>query len=220
MIVFRELFLDAEPGNILKMVDAVEQSLNEGWRRDFDAERRLKERSIGDDAIYCFACEADGRRAAARLFLKQQGVGTFLVTNIIPSQSGQLSHAQYNAILEEFHDDFVVPAAKRFGVRVRMTADQQGLDAWLSQEAIERLEAFSTLANRTTGSTQSHDRDRWFSFLLKTHEEESRLDPAMLTHWLESQFWDPDIARDLAVEYQRGRDLLAFADAHRPVQSV
>ena len=220
MITFRDLFLYAKPSRIMNMIETIEQSLSDGWRRDLDAERRLKERSIEDNAAYCFACDATPRREAALVFLKQQGAETFSVTNIVPRQSGQLSYAQYNAILKEFHDHFLDPVANQFEVRVEMTQDQQRMDSWLSQEALERLEAFSGFANKSTGLTQSNDRDRWFSFIIKAHEDESRLDPATLARWLESQSWGADIAGALADDYQRSRELLAFADAHRPVHSV
>ncbi len=137
--------------------------------------------------------------------------GSLSVTNVVPRQAGSLSRDQYNAILAEFHERFVVPAAKITGANIEITADEKGIDAWLSAEAAEKLRRFSTAANKITGSSHPSDKDRWFSFILAAHEGGSELDPTTLSRWLiETERWSESVAGELTVEYEFGRELLAF----------
>ena len=53
-------------------------------------------------------------------------------------------------------------------------------------------------------------------FVVAAHREGSRLDSTILRRWLiEDENWEPEVARQLAIEYEFGRDILAFADGHR-----
>jgi hypothetical protein len=216
MKVFRDLYLTGSPDQIRATVAEIERSLSDRWRRDLESERRLKEGAINGRDAYCFARTARASEPAAALFLMEQDDGSLSVTNIIPREVGELSYDQYNAVIKEFHDRFAQPAAKKTGAVVALTADEKGIDSWLSTHAAKTLQSFSSLANKSTGSGHPLDRERWFAFLLAAHDERSELDCTTLRRWLvESERWSELAAMDLAVEYEFGRELLAFADAHR-----
>ena len=218
MKVFRDLQLAGSEIALKATVEAIEDSLVDGWRRSLESEARIRSTAIGDGAAYCFACDPNGTRAGARLFLAGGDDGSLSVTNIVPMGVGSLSIDQYNAILREFHDRFAAPAAARSGAVATMTPDEEGIEAWLGAESTGKLRAFSSSANRSTGSDHPFDRRRWFEFLRAAHEEGSPLDASTLSRWLvESEHWGERAAGELAIEYEFGRGLLAVVDPHRAV---
>jgi hypothetical protein len=110
----------------------------------------------------------------------------------------------------------VRPAATRTGVAADATDTQADLEHWLSAAAAEKLRRFSSGANRGTGSSHPQDRERWNEFVLSAHQARSILDASTLRRWLvEVDQWPPEVADQLAVEYEYGRELLAFADGQR-----
>jgi hypothetical protein len=209
MKVFRDLYITGDDAALNATVEEIGQSLSDDWRRSRDMESQTHARG-------CFTCEANETRAAATVFLIDGHDNSLSVTNIVPTEPGALSYDQYNAILEEFHDRFAVPAAKKMGVAVEITPDEKGIGAWLSKDAVKKLQSFSSAANKSTGSAHPSDLNRWFAFLLAAHEEQSQLDSTTLSRWLvETERWGEEVASDLVIEYEFGRGLLTFADAHR-----
>jgi hypothetical protein len=82
--------------------------------------------------------------------------------------------------------------------------------------AAEKFRYFSSCANKGTGASHPQDRERWNDLVLATHQERSTLDASTLRRWLvEVEEWPPEVADPLAIEYEYGRELLAYADGHR-----
>ena len=97
-----------------------------------------------------------------------------------------------------------------------LTEAQADLDHWMAPATAEKLRLFSTCANKATGSAHPRDRERWNDFVLSAHRDGSRMDASTLQRWLiEAEGWPPEVAEQLALEYEYGRELLAFADGHR-----
>lgn len=213
MEVFRDLFIRGEADRLALTLEAIERSLSDGWTRDRLSEDRLRPVTGRTKPIYCFACSRAGRRPAATLFLTQRDPGTLSVSNVVPQQQHQLSHGEYNALVEEFYERFVRPCSASTGVEVELTDTQVDLGHWLSPLAAEKLRTLSAAANKSTGSSHPNDQERWIDFVLAAHREGSRLDAPSLRRWLiEVEGWSPEVADQLAVEYDFGRELLAFSD--------
>jgi hypothetical protein len=194
----------------------VERSLTDGWSRDREIEERLQRLGPRKANNYCFTCTKEGQRPAANVFFTEKDPGTLCVPNIVPSTQHKLSLGQYNALLEEFYRRFVRPAADQSGAAAELTGNQADLDRWLSPPAAEKLVGFSRGANRGTGSSHPSDRERWNDFVLAAHRERSKLDAPTLRRWLiEIEGWAPEVAEQLALEYEYGRELLAFAEGRR-----
>jgi hypothetical protein len=86
----------------------------------------------------------------------------------------------------------------------------------MSAAPAEKLQRFSAAANKGIGSSRSGDREKWNDFVLSAHQERSSLSPATLKRWLiEIEGWSPEVADQLAIEYQSGRELLSYAEGHR-----
>jgi len=219
MEVFRDLVLTGDEAALTATAEVIERTLSDGWRRSPETESRVKAGTLGQRPTYCFTCEPNGTRVAADLFLMGKDNGSLAVTNIIPKGDGPLSTKQYNVMIKEFHDRFVLPAVQETELDVRFTSDEKGIEDWLGNGAAEKFHEFISVANKSTGSAHPNEKERWFAFLKAASEDQSRLDPATLSRWLvETEHWGEDVASDLAVEYEFGRELLAFAETHRTDQ--
>jgi hypothetical protein len=138
------------------------------------------------------------------------------VSNVIPHSRRRLNYDQYNRVVAEFYDHFVRPAAARAGAVAELTETQADLGRWLSPAAAEKFRRFSSCANKGTGASHPQDRERWNDFVLSAHQDRSTLDGSTVRRWLvEVEDWPLEVADQLAVEYEYGRELLAFADGHR-----
>ena len=120
MKVFRDLSIQGEPNQLAATLEAIEQSLTDGWARDRTTEGDV----VGRASYFCFACSAKPNRPAAFLFLLQREQKLLKVTNIAPKEKHQLSHSEYNSLVEEFYQRFVQPAAEKVGVRAELAASE------------------------------------------------------------------------------------------------
>ena len=106
MEIFRDLQFRGESERIEAAVEAIRQCLSDGWTRNAEAEVRLKETAIGREAYHAFSCPEVDCHPAATVFLLHSEPNFAHVPNVVPSAMGQLSHREYNAILEEFFERF------------------------------------------------------------------------------------------------------------------
>jgi hypothetical protein len=217
MEVFRELSINIEPERMAAMADLIGRSLPAGWTRDRVTEETIRvAQTLNAGPTYCFTCEQDSQRPAATLILAERPPGAFSVSNIMPLTKHRLAHGEYNAILEDFYERVLRPHTDQAGVTVSLTGNQVELEHWMSAATAELLRRFSASANRGTGSSHPNDRARWNAFVVAAHRDHSEMDASDLHRWLiEVARWAPEVAQQLALEYEYGRELLAFADAHR-----
>jgi len=216
MQVFRDLYLRCDAERLTATLAEIERSLTAGWSRDRGSETRMRSTSVDNRPVFCFACTKEGLRPAATIFLLEKSPNLYWAANVVPTSTRQLSVGEYNGILQEFYERFVRAAAQRTGATAELTASDAELEHWLSPEAAAKLRWFSTSANRGTGSSHPADKERWHDFVLTAHEKGDQLDASTLERWLiEMEGWAPEIADALALEYELGRKLLAFADGHR-----
>lgn len=182
----------------------------------FDAERseELRRNAVGDRRVLAFTRATTHDLPAAGLSLWSHDEG-FYVPNVVPLEAGELTHAQYNAVLGDFADRVVRPVAARASFRIEITDGRQQLSDWIPAEAARKLRAFSAAANKSTGSTHPMDRQRWFEFILAVHRSGSQLDTDRLARWLnEVDRWDEESAYRLAGEFERYVSVLEYADTH------
>ncbi|MCI0464823.1 MAG: hypothetical protein L0Z62_48485 [Gemmataceae bacterium] len=217
MEIFRDLSISIEPDALATLADRIEQAPPAGWTRDRAAEAKVRAASVlKPRPTFCFSCAPDGERPAATLILTQKDPGTFFVANILPLAKHQLTHGEYNTILEDFFERLVKPCTGPDGVTASLSDNQVELEHWMSHGTAELLRRFSASANRGTGSAHPSDRERWNAFVVAAHSDGCKMDAAELLRWLvEVDGWAPEVADQLAIEYEYGRELLAFAEGHR-----
>lgn len=119
-----------------------------------------------------------------------------------------MSPTQYNDILREFVERFAKPAARSLGLGVEVSKPDITVKDLFPPDVVQALIDVSRQANR--GSLASHPRDkaRWQKFVIGAHQAQSEIGSDILGDWLLQQGWTDKAARDLAIEYERGRSLL------------
>ena len=159
--------------------------------------------------------EEDGALPAARLLLWPSETG-YSVMNVVPLKVGQLDRATYNALLQEFTQLIALPAAASHELSAKLSRQWQSLDEWFSPSTAQALSSFSNSANKSTGASHPRDQERWMNFLISAHNDRSEIDSDLLYRWLhEVERWQEDEARDLLMDYDFARALLAHYDQHR-----
>ena len=146
--------------------------------------------------------------SAARLTLWRQPNG-YKVVNIVPLEKVSLTASEYNAVLSDFYESIISPASLEAGFEYEISKKFQSITDWTSEEAAQALHIFSSLANKSTGSSHPLDKERWLEFLLVVFDAPNRPDPNLLERWLiEVEHWPFEMANDLAIQYEFGMALL------------
>ncbi|NTZ84292.1 hypothetical protein FCJ61_15135 [Burkholderia metallica] len=185
------------------------------WHHDLEREKDARSHAAGDEDVIVLCRDAFDDVDESCLLLWQEGEG-YKVPNIVPRSVGQLSITKYNAILRDFVTKVAEPAAHAGGFEIELSSPHQSLDDWLDAEPAAALRRFSQLANKSTGAGHPMDRDRWYAFLIATHDASRRVDPDQLVRWLvEVEHWPVDTAHDLAIDYESALGLLRQYDQSR-----
>ena len=206
--VFRDLRLRGPADAIERLRQALIEHATAPWRHAPEREERVHLPSAeGRPMAFERAASPGYESAGLVLFARPDGLE---VTNIVPLQLSELSHRDYNAILEDFAEQIARPASNPTGFVVELSGSTVQIEDKLSVAAADALRRFNALANKSTGASHPYDRQRWFDFVIQTHTDRSDLDSDLLHRWLiESEDWPEDQASDLAIEYERSRALLA-----------
>jgi hypothetical protein len=206
MKVYSDLEIAGDHAALQQAIADIEARLANGWARNVESEQRLSSAAL----VRCFHCtETPSRRAASVWLAQRQGGPSWNVTNIIPDGNGRLTYDEYNALLDEFRTSFVQPVANALGLEVRASKADMNLEDFMSEMAARALTDFCRVANKQTGSAHPRDRERWFKFLIQLHHDRKAPSASFIRRWLiERERWSPDVASDLAVEYESALELL------------
>jgi hypothetical protein len=207
MKVYGDLVLSGEPDALVSAVEAIDKSLSSGWERSQELEAQIH----SDDAR-CYLAPATALHPSGALWLARRERNEWYVANIISVEVSRLTEDQYNSILKDFYDLFVKGASELAGVTAALERTDKVPADFMSGVAVERLERFSALANKSTGSGHPADQERWRAFIIQIHNDRRGPDASTLAHLLLEHFgWPEEKASELASEYEFGRALLRQA---------
>lgn len=186
------------------------------WSRDQGAEERMRSVTLPTKAIHCAFARAEGAGVEPGvLWLVLKGDHRLEVNNIVPTKKTELSYREYNAILQDFVERVVQPVKAKLAreVEIAITAAEYRLVEHLPADVYKQLEAFATMANRTTGSGHPSDQRRWLDFLTASHRQRCFVDAGVLARWFqEDMHWPVEASWKLASEYEFARDLLTATE--------
>ena len=206
--VFQDMALSGPASERAALTAVLKESPAPPWRFDPEASESAERNALGDKGILIFQRSADDSLPGARLVLWPRDEG-YYVPNITPAEIGELTIAQYNAVLTDFADTIAKPSARRFGYTVNIKSANQDLEDWMTPEAATALRRFSAAANKSTGAAHPMDERRWFDFILAVHRARLQVGTDRLERWLhEAEGWGEETALDLAAEFERGLALL------------
>lgn len=151
------------------------------------------------------------------------------IGNIVPLKKNQLTIDEYNAILDLFYHDIVLPYCKKHEKLkiVGPTSDIFDPLEHISKNALQKLELFCEGANKSTGSTHPSDEKRWFEFICQTVDDKRTFDYDTIFRFLMDEeywgkreaglvgamghfAWDEEQACELATEYDNYVRILQF----------
>jgi hypothetical protein len=209
--VFQDLSLHCDTITLTDIRSALLKQATGPWRHAEERENKIPAHSSGDDVIV-FTREKGGGIEAVNLFMFSNN-SVYKVTNIVPSQIGELSIDCYNSVLKDFVVHVVEPARRTVDFQIDITSARQSLNDWVSSDVAEALRRFSGSANKSTGSSHPLDLQRWFRFIVVSHREPEKLGTDRLIRWLvEVENWPEEKAYDLAIEYEFGLGILEAYD--------
>ena len=207
---FKDLHVSGDGSALIELVENASQHLPVGWTRDLEGEGNLNRFAAGGLRYFVFQWSGP-QPPAAGVALTLSG-GLLDIANIVPSSVNELSHEEYNEILEAFARDVLRPPAAARGIEVAVSGGKIDIREMLSSEAYRLLETFAGNANKGTGSAHPSDRRRWVAFLVQAKREHRRPSPDVLERWFtEERGWPHDVSVELASEYEFAMDLLEVA---------
>lgn len=207
MKTYRDVTITGSRDNLTALRAKLRAEFTRGpWRCRTDLPSRF-----GDENTV--PLQYDGPRAPAALvwlvFENEQAT----VTNIVPKEPSSLTYDQYNLIAEAFVREVVDPLASQLGLTVELGDESYDIQELAGPEVIRALRAFSSGANKSTGSAHPQDAARWDAFVVAAHRARSQLDEETLMQWLiQEEEWDEDMAIKLVIQYEQGRRLLTYYD--------
>ncbi len=212
--VFQDLSLHVTNAPISSIRELLLKQVEPPWKHEDEKESHLKGLGSSGEDIIVFSRESDSKAPTIGLVLWQDTSG-YKVANIVPKETGSISIATYNAVLQDFVDKIAKPAAGESDFRIKVTQSRQTVKDWLGEEPAAALRSFSGAANKSTGASHPKDQERWFNFLVAAHRSGHRADPGTLRRWLvEVDRWPEDEAHDLASNYETALELLRHYDSH------
>lgn len=208
--------LTIEGATLDDLAPVLERHLRPPWARATEIEESWQERESMRDQPAVFRREAGDGLPGAHLYLFAREDGSLYVSNVVPTESGQLSEVDYNGLLEDFHDVAVVPAADELGIRPELDLAEYDLAERAGAEVRDALARFSRAANKSTGASHPMDAERFDDFVIETASLDPYRRPAVdaIAEWLVADGWSDDIAWDLALQYERGLRLLDRKSHH------
>lgn len=158
---------------------------------------------------YCFTCENRPGVEHATMFFVEREDQAIYVANIIPREKSQLSHAEYNSILDDFTQSVLDQLPDRDEHLVMGFSDKIDVKVLLGPEGHRLLERFAKTSNRSTGSAHPSDREKWFDFIYFIHHNDIDFGPSVFKRYmLEEAKWPEDQAWQLTIEYEFALGLL------------
>lgn len=208
MKTFQELYLNLNGVKPEELAGMLDSKCDEVWSRNIEAETK------GSALFrpYCYTSSENDyiESALLVLFNKVDEKDTWYVSNIVPQKKNQLTHDEYNVVLQHFYKNVVCKAINGSPVTATLTSDEISINSIAGEKVARALRIFSELSNKSTGSAHPQDRKRWFEFLVLAHESSEKIDTDLIIQTLIEQGWSEEKASDLGIEYEFAEDLLNF----------
>lgn len=205
---FKDLYIDTDEPHMAILIDEVSKIIKKPWSRAKD-----KEEDTGfGETVYCFEREKDALLPGAGLIIFEKENGRWYVPNVVPTETGQLTRKEYNQILSDFYDNFLLIVSKTLGIETSLSTGVLEDEDVVGNEAAALLKSFSNCANKSTGSSHPSDQKRWFKFIVSACKSKKYIETDNLQRLLQKQGWSESKAYELASEFEFARDLIDFIE--------
>jgi hypothetical protein len=207
---FQELVVKGEREDLSSFFEDLTRDLErKGWVRDTNREKEYAKYTLGYDGIFIKTPRLEGDLKAEITLISEKSQNEYKTVNIIPLNKPSLDYDEYNEILKIFYDSFIKDRYKKHNLKVEISEPKTSLDKHLSHDSMKLLEAFSHLANKSTGSAYPSDHKRWNEFIINVFKGGEELPTDIFRRWLiEVDGWSEDVAEELVIEFDHSIDLL------------
>lgn len=183
--------------------ELTKQSVN-GWQHNAEREQQLSE----TDMKWIFYTVDIKNFPKASVCLCTNNDKTINLPNIVPLEISQLSVDEYNAILNNFVEYILKPIQFNENFTFELSKNELLLSDVLDDNAVNKFQSFSRLANKSTGFSHPGDEKRWFDFVLSSFNKNLNLD--LLVDSLINDGWSADKSERLARDYEYASSLLKY----------
>ncbi len=193
-----------------ELAPVLEGHLHAPWSRATEIEESWQERGVMRDQPVVFRREPDDELPGAHLYLFAREDGSLYVSNVVPTETGQLTELEYNGLLRDFHNVAVEVAVNEIGARSELDVADYDVAERAGTAVRDTLAMFSRAANLSTGASHPMDAERFDDFVIETARlgPERRPGADTIAEWLVADGWSDDMAWDLALQYEQGLRLL------------
>lgn len=206
MKTFQDLFIKLNGYDLKEFEGRLKEKCTSNWKP-----RALDKKAYGNNWL-CYEHSEGDKLPHAALFLADKSPDLFYVSNIVPKNVSELTYDEYNNLLADFVKKVLETAIEGSPVKIEITEPETSLQKIAGEEIAKKLESFSALANKSTGSAHPLDQKRWFDFIVAVHKAGVDLDTDMLIRTLIEQGWSEDKAGELAEEYEFALALLKYTE--------
>lgn len=140
--------------------------------------------------------------------------GIYEVFNILPLETGSLGYKEYNFILNEFNNLFILNIVDKYEANVILTKPEKLIIDTIGDEAFQSLKSFSNYANKSTGHSHHYDFERWCEFVFIIFRKNIELGSSELEVWLIENGWSEEMASKLASDFEYSISFLKKYEQH------
>ncbi|WP_407829344.1 hypothetical protein [Shewanella algae] len=209
MKTFKDVFIKIDDKLIINFISEVTKNLERPWSRSYESEENSK--YLGEIS-FSFKRAGDNTLPEAGLSIFREEKNNWYIPNIVPLEQSQLSYDEYNNIITDFYNSCLKPVALDLKIDIELTSDALTAEDILGDEANTLLEKFSSLANKSTGSSHPSDQKRWFAFIVETCRKQKYVNSFDLARVLSEQGWSENSVQKLTTEYEFARDLIKYME--------
>lgn len=216
MKTFKDLTIKSSIEKLISLVEKLQVSESSDFKYSSEKSEDYA-KMIGKKTNEVLTFESpEIKGAIAFVWMVVGGENDLRITNITPNKSGQLSIEQYNTILDRFYDEVIKPSINN-DYHVILSTDNKTIVDYAGLEVAEKLQVWIKSANKSTLNTHPLDFERWASFIITAHENDSELTTTQLEKYLIDEIGIPDdrLVSKIVIDYEYGRDLLKEYDKHR-----
>lgn len=215
---FRTLTITAPQNKLVELLDSLKK-LDKGvfsYKRNKSNEYA---RNIfhSDETVGCFSTE---RKTLAKSSVWVVITNDELkVTNITPTEVSSLGTVKYNEVLLTFFNDFMAKClSEDLHNCVAISGEDASLSDILSPDTYIALQKWERCCNHSSPITNELDRNLWFEFIGKLHQDGTDLSLSDFAQWLQEDCKWPsgytDIIYDLQLQLEYSLDLLKHYDGN------
>ncbi|MGK7392877.1 MAG: hypothetical protein ACNS60_21155 [Candidatus Cyclobacteriaceae bacterium M2_1C_046] len=211
---FNDLDIKGSMDDLTTLLNEVKENLPADWIYKEDNTRNYIGNTSEKNIICLESPSIKGRKGLVWFRIYEDKL---TVINIVPTKSGSFEHSEYNAILDAFYKECVLPLTHNKSVTIEYNIGGIDVIELTGKDTYDAMVEWESSCNHSTGNTHPMDFKRWAKFVITAHRNKSQLTPSIFGRWLiEEKGWNEnfDITHRLVSDYEYSLQLLEENDKY------